>query len=226
MKRRLLFLTATLLLISLFSATAYGAEAAVFLECPEQAAPDTSFSAALLYEGDTFLSASVDVDYDPEILEFRSCSGGEGFAEDGKVRITLDGGSGKVYLSCKIRFKALKEGESFITVTTSRLLNTAEEELIAETCSAKVVITQDAAEGTEEADSEADADSTGSHEEEETGEEIYILRVMKEGLKRTADGFRQLICQFTVTEFLFFGLCVTMILLLAVLLAAEKGKGK
>ncbi len=228
MKRRFLCLAAAIMLAAgMFTAIAYGAEAAVSLEGPEQAAPDSSFTVALHYDGDTFTAASAEVTYDPEILEFRSCSGGEGFAEDGLAKITLSGGDGKVYLSCKLRFKALKEGESFITVTTSSLQNAEEEELVAETRSIKVLVTEAAAAEDDTSEShtpgeDADADESGTAGDEEEKEEIYILTVAKKAAERVFSGFSDLFAQLSTAEFLLFSMCVTVILLLLVLLAAGK----
>ena len=226
MKRRFLFLLAAVVLLAgMFVTSAYGAEADVLLDCPEQVAPGSSFSAALLYEGDTFTAANVEVTYDPEILEFRSCNGGEGFAEDGSAKITLNGADGKVYLSCKLRFKALKEGESFLTVSTVSLQNVNEEELIAQTRSVKVLVTAEAEESA--ADSAEDEGETGEErgdgsDDEGDGEEIYILTVLKTAADRVFTGFTELVTQFSVTEFLLFSLCITVILLLLVLLAVDK----
>jgi len=226
MKRQLWCLAAAIILAAgIFTAIAYGAEAAVSLEGPEQAAPDSSFTVALHYDGDTFLSASAEVVYDPEILEFRSCSGGEGFAEEGLARINLSGGDGKVYLSCKLRFKALKEGESFITVTTSSLQNEEEAELIVETRSIKVLVTEAAEDEAAEADTpdeDWDEEESGSTGSEEGKDEIYLLNAAKKAAFRVLDGFSELIAQLSVTEFLLFSMCITVILLLLVLLAAGK----
>lgn len=226
MKHRFLFLLAAVVLLTgLFVTSAYGAEADVLLDCPEQVAPGSSFSAALFYEGDTFTTANVEVTYDPEILEFRSCNGGEGFAEDGVAKITLSGADGKVYLSCKLRFKALKEGESFLTVSTVSLQNVNEEELIAETRSVKVLVTPEAAESAaDSAEDEGDSgeEKTDASDNEGEEEEIYILRVLKTAADRVYTGLMDLVTQFSVTEFLLFSMCITVILLLLVLLAVEK----
>ncbi len=232
MRRRFLCLAAAVMLLAgLLCTTAYGAEAAVILDCPEQAAPETSFSASLVYEGATFGTASVDVSYDPDILEFRSCSGGEGFAEDGTAKVSLSGADGKVYLSCKLRFKALAEGETFITVTTSSLQDVDGNELVAETRSVKVLITPDAADESDSSMGGTDASDDGETGTDVSGEdgaeaaeedEIYILRIAKKAAFRVLDGFAELFCQLSITEFLLFSMCVTVILLLLVLLAAEK----
>lgn len=223
MKRRFSVLAAVLILFAgLLTVTAYGAEAAVVLDCPEQVVPESSFSAALTYEGAAFGSASVEVSYDPELLEFRSCSGGEGFAEDGIVRITLTGTEGKVYLSCKIRFKALAEGDSFITATTSAIQDAEGNELAAETRSVKVCITEAAAELYDKTAGNAVSGENADTEENVEEEDIYILRAVKDAALRVTDGFAALLNQLSVTEFILFSMCLTLILLLLILLAVER----
>ena len=107
MKRRFLFLLAVcVLLAGSFTTTAYGAEASVTLKSVEQIQEGDSFAAGLVYEGEDLVSATVEVTYDEEILEYRSCSGGEGFAEGGLVRISLYDEEGTDALTCKIRFRA------------------------------------------------------------------------------------------------------------------------
>jgi len=144
MKRRFLFLLAVcVLLAGSFTTTAYGAEASVTLKSVEQIQEGDSFAAGLVYEGEDLVSATVEVTYDEEILEYRSCSGGEGFAEDGIVRISLYDVEGTDTFTCKIRFQGIAEGESFVTVTTAALRDVDGADVTAETRSVKVTVTED-----------------------------------------------------------------------------------
>ena len=242
MTRKLLHLFAAVLLLSLVvTATAYGTEASVFLECIEETAKGTSFSAALEYRGATFSGAVIEVTYDPEVLEFRSCSGGEGYSlEAGLAKIQLDGGDGREYLSCKIRFHGAAAGESFITVTASDMVNTDGQKLVAETRSVKVKVlseeemlqraeeleaeTQDSADKTEQEDVSADHSADGGL--------LGLLYQVKEGfsdgtyLNAVADGYQNFMAGLSTMEFLVLSLCISIILLLLVLLAARRKRGK
>ena len=110
-------------------------------------------------------------------------------------------------------------------MSTVSLQNVNEEELIAQTRSVKVLVTAEAEESA--ADSAEDEGETGEEkgdgsDDEGDGEEIYILTVLKTAADRVFTGFTELVTQFSVTEFLLFSLCITVILLLLVLLAVEK----
>lgn len=232
MKKRFLCMAAVLmLLMTMLTTTAYGAEAAVAFSCEEVIGAGQSFSAALEYGGATFGTAAVEVTYDPEILEFRSCSGGEGFeAEEGLAKISLNGGDGREYLSCKIRFHAVSEGESFITVTASSLYALDGAELVAETRSVKVkVLSEEEIMGDSSADSEAEEKEDASPPE---GGLLGIWAWVKAGVEdgsfaeAAGESLNRFMEGLSITEFLVLCLCVTVILLLLVLLAAEKGKGK
>ena len=236
-------LAALLLAFGTFSTTAYGEEISVSLLCDEQVAAESSFSASLEYAGASFGSATTEVTYDPQVLEFRSCSGGDGFeAEEGLARISLSGGDGKAYLSCKIRFRALSEGESFITVTTADLTAADGTQLVAETRSVKVTVSAEVLEVSgenvmQEESGDAEGDSEGSSEEnsEEVQHEGGLLGFFdwaKAGIEdgsfaaQAADGLHQFMEDLSIMEFLVLSLCVSLILLLMILLAAEKRKGK
>ncbi len=225
----------TFLVVCLAFSTAYAkkADVSVMVESPAEAELGTSFSAALMYEGAEFGTASVEISFDDKLLEYRSCSGGQAFADDGVVRISLDGGDGKVYLSCKVRFKAIGEGESFLTVTTASLTDSDGNALSAQTDSVKIRVVEssvaDSADGTASANGEASTD--GETNADDAGglagiiskaEDIYAVQVVKEASLRVVDGFAEMFRQFSVTEFLLFSMCMTVILLLLVLLAAEK----
>lgn len=238
-KRFLSMLASVLILTALIPTTAYGAEAAVAFSCDEIIGAGQSFSAALEYGGATFGTAVLEVSYDPAILKFRSCSGGEGFApEAGLAKITLSGGDGREYLSCKIRFHALSEGESFITVTASSISDLEGTALVAETRSVKVQVLSEEAmmevggndvTGEEEpsSDSEAGLDETSAQ-----GGLMGFWAWLKAGIsdgsiaKSAVDGINNFMEGLSSTEFLVLSLCVTTILMLLILLAAEKGKGK
>ena len=241
MKKRFLCMAAALmLLLAMPTTTAYGAEAAVAFSCDEVIGAGQSFSAALEYGGATFGTAAVEVTYDPAVLEFRSCSGGEGFeAEEGLAKISLTGGDGREYLSCKIRFHAVSEGESFITVTASSLYALDGAELVAETRSAKVKVLSEeeimeSADDSESID-DSSVDSEGVEKEETSSAEGGLLGLwawVKAGIEdgsfaeSAAESLNRFMEGLSITEFLVLCLCVTVILLLLVLLAAEKGKGK
>lgn len=158
----------TFLVVCLAFSTAYAkkADVSVMVESPAEAELGTSFSAALMYEGAEFGTVSVEISYDDKLLEYRSCSGGQAFADDGVVRISLDGGDGKVYLSCKVRFKAIGEGESFLTVTTASLADSEGKALSAQTESVKIDVVEAAAaastDGAGGAGESADADGANS----------------------------------------------------------------
>lgn len=242
----------TFLVVCLAFSTAYAkkTDVSVMVESPAEAELGTSFSAALMYEGAEFGTASVEISYDDKLLEYRSCSGGQAFADDGVVRISLDGGDGKVYLSCKVRFKAIGEGESFLTVTTASLADSEGKALSAQTESVKIDVVEAAAnassdgaggtdesadaDGAEGADGNADVASDGAGGSDDAGllsgilskiskiENVYAVQVVKEASLRVVDGFAEMFRQFSVTEFLLFSMCMTVILLLLILLAAEK----
>lgn len=237
----------TFLVVCLAFSTAYAkkADVSVMVESPAEAELGTSFSAALMYEGAEFGTASVEISYDDKLLEYRSCSGGQAFADDGVVRISLDGGDGKVYLSCKVRFKAIGEGESFLTVTTASLADSEGKALSAQTESVKIDVVEAAAtassDGAGGTDESADADGAvstdgteGAGGSDDAGllsgilskiskiENVYAVQVVKEASLRVVDGFAEMFRQFSVTEFLLFSMCMTVILLLLILLAAEK----
>lgn len=234
----------TFLVVCLAFSTAYAkkADVSVMVESPAEAELGTSFSAALMYEGAEFGTASVEISYDDKLLEYRSCSGGQAFADDGVVRISLDGGDGKVYLSCKVRFKAIGEGESFLTVTTASIADSDGKALSAQTDSVKVCVVEaseaagtdgaDSADGLDSAADAANADgSDGETSADDAGglasifnksEDVYAVQVVKEASLRVVDGFAEMFRQFSVTEFLLFSMCMTVILLLLILLAAEK----
>lgn len=237
-KRFLCMLTALMMLMCMLMTTAYGAEAAVAFSCDEMIGAGQSFSAALEYRGATFGTASVEVAFDPEILEFRSCSGGEGFeAEEGLVRISLNGGEGREYLSCKIRFRGLSEGESFITVTAGSLYALDGTELVAETRSVKVKVLSEEEvmeAGGSDAESSEMISSDGAEEAAPAPEGglLGLWSWLKAGVEdgsfaeAAEDSLHSFMDGLSITEFLVLCLCVTVILLLLVLLAAEKGKGK
>ena len=242
MKRKLLHLIAALLLLSLVvTATAYGTEASVFLECIEETAVETSFSAALEYRGATFRSATIEVTYDPDVLEFRSCSGGEGYSpEAGTARIQLDGGDGREYLSCKIRFHGAAAGESFITVTASDIVNTDGEELVAETRSVKVKVLSEEEMLLKAEELEAESDGAEGAAELENvsadnsaeGGLLGLFNQVKAGvsdgryLKAAIDGYQNFMAGLSTVEFLVLSLCISIILLLLVLMAAGRKRGK
>lgn len=216
MKRRFLFLLAVcVLLAGSFTTTAYGAEASVTLKSVEQIQEGDSFAAGLVYEGEDLVSATVEVTYDEEILEYRSCSGGEGFAEGGLVRISLYDGEGTDTLTCKIRFRGIAEGESFVTVTTAALRDSEDHEIIAETQSVKVTVTEakepeinrDPGEIVAE-----DMESDHPSGKQDVQKETITLQQFMEGLSEY--------------EFLGFCICLSVIVLLLVLLAAQRGKRK
>jgi hypothetical protein len=234
MKKRILhiWLLAVLLAAGAFCTTAYAEEISVSLVCEEQVAAGSSFSSALDYSGVSFGTAAIDVTFDPQVLEFRSCSGGEGFLTgEGAARITLNGGDGKSYLSCKIRFHALAEGESFITVTADSLTDFEGRELIAETRSVKVTVVPESLEvsgsGTESGVYEekqetvqAEGGLLGLYAWFKSGiEEGTFMQQAKVSLRGFIDGL-------SITEFLVLCLCVSVILLLSILLSAERRKGK
>ena len=240
MKKRFLCMAAVLmLLMTMLTTTAYGAEAAVAFSCDEVIGAGQSFSAALEYGGATFGTAAVEVTYDPDVLEFRSCSGGEGFeAEEGLAKISLNGGDGREYLSCKIRFHAVSEGESFITVTASSLYALDGTELVAETRSVKVKVLseEEIMESADDSESIDDSpvDSEGAEKEDSSAEGglLGLWAWVKAGIEdgsfaeSAAESLNHFMEGLSITEFLVLCLCVTVILLLLVLLAAEKGKGK
>lgn len=241
MKKRILrvcLLAALLLALGPFGTTAYAEDISATLLCEEEAEAGSSFSAALEYRGDSLGSASIEVNYDPQILEFRSCSGGEGFAaEDGLVRIQLSAEGDRAYLSCKIRFHALAEGESFITVTASSLTNEAGEKLVAETRSVKVTVVPDAVEASggdavQEPETPDASVESSSDREVPDGGLLGLYAWVKEGIEsgsfaaEAEESLRGFMEGLSVMEFLVLSLCVCLILLLLVLLAAEKRKGK
>lgn len=220
-KKILQRLPAVLLAVLLLTTTAYGAEAAVTVRCTEEIAAGESFAVGLAYEspGLSLDTASVEVSYDEKVLEFRSCSGGEGFAENGLVRIRLHEEEGADSLVCKIRFRGLTEGESFITVTTSSLKAADGTEVTAQTRSVKVKVTEAMAEpeydgGEPEPEAGVQDDETTAEPEGNTDaqRETYSLQTFLDGL--------------SAVEFLLYCICMTLILLLLVLLAAKGGKRK
>ncbi len=240
MKKRFLCMAAALMLMmAMLTTTAYGAEAAVAFSCDEVIGAGQSFSAALEYGGAAFGTAAVEVTYDPAVLEFRSCSGGEGFeAEDGLAKISLSGGDGREYLSCKIRFHAVSEGESFITVAASSLYALDGTELVAETRSVKVKVLSEEEVMEFADDSESIEDSSvnpeDSEDEDGSSPESGLLGLwawVKGGVEdgsfaaSAGESLQHFMEGLSITEFLVLCLCVTVILLLLVLLAAEKGKG-
>ena len=232
---RVWMLAVVLLASGIFCTTAYGDEISVTLICEEQVASGSSFSAALEYGGASFGAADVEISYDPDVLEFRSCSGGEGFAaEEGLACIRLSGGDGKNYLSCKIRFRALREGESFITVTTADLVSPDGSSLAAETRSVKVTVTAEAAEAAG-SDVKAEPSAPENDKNEEVMPEGGLLGFcawVKAGIedgsfaRQAEDGVKYFMEGLSAMEFLVLSLCVSLILLLLILLAAEKRRRK
>lgn len=225
--RRLRFLAVVLLLVSLFFTTAYGSEAEVSFACEETVAAGTSFSAALEYQGATFGTAICEVTYDADILKFSSCSGGEGFiAEEGMARIQFDGGDGRAYLSGKIRFRALAEGESFITVTTTGLQAADGTELVAETRSVKVTVVPEP----QQVVSPEDTAGSGNGQQPVASPETVLVAapeaapetVPEDGnasaITRAVIHGRELLRGLSETEFLLLALCTSVALLLIILL--------
>ena len=216
MKKKILYLlSAVLLAAGMLTTTAYGAEAAVTLKSVESIAAEESFSVGADFYSPSVLlrSATLEVSYDDEILQFRNCSGGEGFAEDGVVRISLYDVEGTGNFVCKIRFRALSPGDSFITVTTADLKDINGEDVTAETRAVKVTVTEKVNSSEDAEQKEAgpeNRDDSASGSEEENRKEAVSLELFFHGLSDL--------------EFLGFCICLTVIILLLVLLAAERRK--
>lgn len=94
----------------------------------------------LTYSGDTFGSADVLFTYDSSVLEYSSCDGAVAYGGSGNVKATMSDVSNSSTLSCTLRFKAVKAGESYVTATTQTLYNFNEEELTATAVSVKATV--------------------------------------------------------------------------------------
>lgn len=218
-------------------AAAWGAEAAVELTGGGSYGEGDSVRITLTYSGSRFGSAVALVEYDSDVLEYQSTSGGEAYGGEGTVRITLDGGTGTDQLTCKIKFQARKVGESFVTATTSNLVNLDMEEMQAETRSVKVTVKEAGSvqgEGTEgkgssdpeEGSDEGAADSEGDTAVQEAadpeitsqGEPEGLMGKLQVRLKRFFDGM-------DATDFLLFCIFITGILLLIAIKIAERQMG-
>ena len=133
------------------------------------------------------------------------------------VRISLYEQDGADSFVCKIRFRGLAEGESFITVTTASLKTAENEDVTAQTRSVKVkVVPAEEKPAQEESAEEQPAEpetAEGDGAEEQDGD------AMESSLQNFLKGL-------SAVEFLVYCLCLTVILLLLVLLGAERGKRK
>lgn len=199
-----------LMTLMLFADAAYAAgEVSAKLEGGGEAPAEETFSVVLTYEGEKLREIISEITYDADLLEFRSCSGGEAFEKEAgilQLQMTAEEDNEAV-CTAKLRFRGITPGEGFVTAAASRITAEDGRELTAQTRSVKIIVTEEAAAKEE---NEKTADNNAAESVTEPGERANPVQEFLRGL--------------SVTEFEVFCLCLTVILLLLILLAAERGK--
>ena len=196
----------TLMTLMLFSDAAYAAgEVGAKLEGGGEVPAEETFSVVLTYEGENLREIISEITYDADLLEFRSCSGGEAFEKEaGLLQIQMtaeEEEEGQTVCIAKLRFRGITQGEGFVTASASRITADDESELATQTRSVKIIVTEEA---------KGQSDSAVADIDNESGQNTDPLQEFFHGL--------------SVTEFEVFCLCLTVILLLMILLAAERRK--
>lgn len=204
--------TLCLMTLMLFADAAYAAgEVSAILEGGGEVPAKETFSVVLTYEGENLREIISEISYDADLLEFRSCSGGEAFEKEaGLLQIQMtaeeEDESPTVFTS-KLRFRGLSTGEGFVTATASRITADDGSELTAQTRSVKILVTEEAA---AQEENEKHAGNNEAEGVTEPGESANPVQEFLHGL--------------SVTEFEIYCLCLTVILLLLILLDAERRK--
>lgn len=193
-----------LMILMLFSDAAYAAgEVGAKLEGGGEVSAEETFSVVLTYEGENLREIISEITYDADLLEFRSCSGGEAFEKEaGHLQIQMTAEEEDeipAVFTAKIRFRGLTQGEGFVTAAASRITADDGSELTAQTRSVKIVVTEEV---------EEQPKSSVSDVDNESGQNTDLIQEFFHGL--------------SVTEFEIYCLCLTVILLLLILLAAER----
>lgn len=201
-----------LMTLMLFADAAYAAgEVSAKLEGGGEVPAEETFSVVLTYEGENLREIISEITYDADLLEFRSCSGGEAFEKEAgilQLQMTADEeDESTTVFTAKLRFRGITPGEGFVTAAASRITAEDGRELTAQTRSVKIIVTEEAA---AQEENEKTADNNAAESVTEPGERANPVQEFLRGL--------------SVTEFEVFCLCLTVILLLLILLAAERGK--
>ena len=191
-----------LMTLMLFADAAYAAgEVSAKLEGGGEVPAEETFSVVLTYEGENLREIISEITYDADLLEFRSCSGGEAFEKEAgilQLQMTADEDNEAV-CTAKLRFRGITPGEGFVTAAASRITADDGSELTAQTRSVKIVVTEEV---------EEQPKSSVSDVDNESGQNTDLIQEFFHGL--------------SVTEFEIYCLCLTVILLLLILLAAER----
>ena len=193
-----------LMTLMLFADAAYAAgEVSAKLEGGGEAPAEETFSVVLTYEGENLREIISEITYDADLLEFRSCSGGEAFEKEAgilQLQMTADEeDESTTVFTAKLRFRGITPGEGFVTAAASRITADDGSELTAQTRSVKIVVTEEV---------EEQPKSSVSDVDNESGQNTDLIQEFFHGL--------------SVTEFEIYCLCLTVILLLLILLAAER----
>lgn len=133
-RKGVVFLTAVLLIFAIFNIcadNAYADTANITISGGGTFEKRDTVTITLKYTGADFGSATANVTYDPDVLEYVSCSGAEAGGSGGTVKLTMANGSGASSLSCKLTFKAKKVGKTTVQVSTVDIYNFDMEELSA-----------------------------------------------------------------------------------------------
>ncbi|MGN0715559.1 MAG: hypothetical protein ACI4LN_07025 [Anaerovoracaceae bacterium] len=190
--------------LMLFSDAAYAAgEVGAKLEGGGEVPAEETFSVVLTYEGENLREIISEISYDADLLEFRSCSGGEAFEkEKGILQIQMtaeEEDESPAVFTAKLRFCGLTQGEGFVTAAASRITADDGSELTAQTRSVKIIVTEKVEEQPKTSVSDVD---------NESGQNTDLIQEFLHGL--------------SVTEFEIYCLCLTVILLLLILLVGER----
>lgn len=193
-----------LMMLMLFSDAAYAAgEVGAKLEGGGEVPAEETFSVVLTYEGENLREIISEITYDADLLEFRSCSGGEAFEKEaGRLQIQMtaeEEEESPTVCTAKLRFRGITQGEGFVTAEASRITADDGSELTAQTRSVKIIVTEEV---------EEQPKSSVSDVDNESGQNTDLIQEFFHGL--------------SVTEFEIYCLCLTVILLLLILLAAER----
>ncbi|MGN1414296.1 MAG: hypothetical protein ACI4WY_08645 [Anaerovoracaceae bacterium] len=193
-------LSVCLMTLMLFADAAYAAgEIGAKLEGGGEVPVEETFSVVLTYEGENLREIIAEIEYDDSLLDFRSCSGGEAFRKKvGMLQIQMTAEEeNQAVCTAKLRFRGRTPGEGFVTAAASRITADDGSELTAQTRSVKIIVT----------------------EEEKEQSDSAVADVHIEAVQNT-DPLQEFFLGLSVTEFEVFCLCLTVILLLLILLAA------
>ena len=137
-----------LMTLMLFADAAYAAgEVSAKLEGGGEVPAEETFSVVLTYEGENLREIISEITYDADLLEFRSCSGGEAFEKEAgilQLQMTAEEDNEAV-CTAKLRFRGITPGEGFVTAAASRITAEDGRELTAQTRSVKIIVTEEAA---------------------------------------------------------------------------------